>query len=224
MRAGSITNTADHGGIPRAPLGSMRAAPLLLILRPTLDPILCPIIAVVHIGRGWAVVAAALAMFVTAPLLLFGAPTCLPVQEAKCAIVWVNWARRCQGSFARRHYWTPVHSVRLSAATDLLGRAPEEILAVIARAMFPQAPPGTLIARVRPNQPQEQKQQAQQAQCGTDEAASVGAAANTVVAAISDILHCWLHRKFALARTCIYQVSSVRATCRTRVSRAEHVC
>merc|ERR1719464_2155360 len=141
MRAGSITNTADHGGIPRAPLVSMRAAPLLLILGPTLDPVLCPIIAVVHIGRGWAVVAAALAMFVTAPLLLFGAPTCLPVQEAKCAIVWVNWAKR-SGERVPWRSWTPMHSVRLSATADLLGRAPQEILAVRARVSpRPQAPP-----------------------------------------------------------------------------------
>merc|ERR1719401_2709920 len=124
MRAGSITNTADHGGVRRAPLVSMRAAPLLLIL--------CPIIAVVHIGRGWAVVAAALAMLVTAPLLLFGAPTCLPVQEAKCAIVWVNWAKQ-RGSRVSNGNWTPMQSVRLSAAADLLGRAPQDILAVRAR-------------------------------------------------------------------------------------------
>lgn len=76
-----------------------------------------------------------------------------------------------------------------------------------------------------PDDDQQRQEQKQQARYGTDEEATdVVAAANTISATVSDILHCWLHRKFAPAGTYIHQVASVRATCRTRVSRAIHAC
>jgi len=69
-------------------------------------------------------------------------------------------------------------------------------------------------------QPQEQKQAAR---CGTDdEATDVAATANTIVATVSHIFHCWLHREFAPAGTYIHHVTV--ATGRTRFSRAIHAC
>merc|ERR1719158_1092955 len=69
MRARSITLPCNQGGILGATLVAVSTAPLLLVLRPTLDPVLGSCIAIVHVGHCWTIVSAPLAMFLAAPLL-----------------------------------------------------------------------------------------------------------------------------------------------------------
>merc|ERR1719190_280321 len=142
-------------------------------------------------------------MLLTAPLLLLGRPPRLPVKRAISTVEGIN---RTLDWLLGWLWWAL--DVAFRTTSHRLVQRPVVLVGVDLNEAFVGGPEEVA------EQPQEQKQQAR---CGTDdEAADVGAAANTVVAAISDILHCWLHREFAAAGTYIHQVPSVRATCRTR--------
>merc|ERR1711992_399498 len=108
-----------------ATLVLLLAAPVLLWDRPTFHPVCKSSVAIIRRGREGLIALAALwatfAMDVTAPLLLVGRPTGLPLVPVICAIEGVNFSDG-QGSWQNRRCGTaPTH---LRAALSLLLRSP----------------------------------------------------------------------------------------------------
>merc|ERR1719190_358135 len=146
-------------------------------------------------------------MLLTAPLLLLGRPPRLPVKRAISTVEGIN---RTLDWLLGWLWWAL--DVASRTTSHRLVQRPVVLVGVDLNEALVARP--TDVAE----QPQEQKQQAR---CGTDdEAADVGAPANTVVATIPDVMHFWLHRKLAAAVAYIHQVTIARLT---SVSVAIHV-
>jgi len=183
MRPSTISISFNRGSVRGAAMVSMLAAPLLLVLRPALHPILSACIAIIHVCNRFLVVATALAMYLTAELLFVQTPSRLPVQVAQGAIVRVDWALNRLRLLGRATGEAP------GTASHLLLLAPFNLPILQAHT--------TLLDW--PKAPCEQAKQRQQGEWkGNETTSHVPRAAHAVVSTTTHVLHLWLHDEFTL--------------------------
>jgi len=197
------------GCISWARFDAMRATPALLALGPALHPIGEGRIAIVLCSRNFRILPTTLAVLYAAPLLLLGRPLrrpiTLPISTIE-RIYWTCW----RGSWFRA--WARNEALRTT--THGLVHRPMVLVCIPVIQAFVGCGPEEVA-----EQPQGQQQASE---CRKDEEPTHVAAASSVFATVTDILHCWLHRKLALALADIPQIRPIPA--RVTGCRAVHHC
>jgi len=211
LSTGSVASTCCRS-ICWTTLDAMRATPALLAFGPALHPVCEGRIAVVLCSRNFCILPTTLAMLYAAPLLLLGRPLRRPISLSISAIERIyrtsdrlgSWLRKWARNEAPRTtthglVLRPMVLVCIPVTQAFVGRGPEEVA----------------------EQPQGQQQASE---CRKDEEPTHIAAASSVLATITDILHCWLHRKLAPALADIHQIRPIPAPRVTGLCRAIHHC